>query len=343
MSYIRGLIRGAAYVSGALTTLHRIQNAHHLTTAMLHRVLPRGAAAWDAADPEYTLAADVFADALSFLADNYNIVSLKQLNAAQVGGPGLPEHPLLITFDDGWSDTLDHAAGPLQKRRLPAVCFVASDAVDDESPDWWQDTFTAAWRRQRVGEKEIIESWSTLGHAPIPDMPGVNAYLRCLMMLQELPADTRKSLLEPHRTFTEEQADRQMLSSNRVRMLVTAGIEIGAHGASHLPITMCRNALQEMSRSRLRLTSLIAATSQCAVTAMSFPHGRYNADAVQAARGAGYKLLFTSKPTLSRLKLGRPESNIHGRIQISSQEITDASGRFRADRMATYLFRRPAD
>lgn len=340
---IRERTKTAAYKFGVLSAYHRLRNNSNLTTVMFHRVLPKHSEALRTSDPLYTLPTDVFRDCLLFLRHHYNIISLTQLTTAQKTGERLPDCPLLLTFDDGWADTLDHAAPELNKMGLPGVCFVASDPLDDPEIDWWQDTFNSLWRHGQISEVHIREAWQTLRRPPIPNeqAPGVGPFLRCLAMLQEIPPTTRKALLGRHGATVPPGAERQMLRPESLRDLLESGVAIGAHGATHLPLTLCRNVEDELTRSRRRLSQILGGESQGAVTAMSFPHGRFTDDMVRTAWNAGYDSLFTSRQVLDRVKTGAPSATLFGRIEISLSGVTDTSARFRPELMAMLMFSRP--
>jgi peptidoglycan/xylan/chitin deacetylase (PgdA/CDA1 family) len=334
--------KSTAYKAGASRAYHRLRNRSHLTTVMFHRILPRNSAAWSICDRHYTLPTDIFADCLSFLNDNYSIISLTELGAAKMNGTALPEYPLLITFDDGWADTLDCAAKVLRKLGLPAACFVAIDALDDPESYWWQETFALAWRCRQVDEAGIREAWSHVKRPPIPTGPGINSYLRYLMMLEELPSDTRRTLLRQSPRAAAAPESRDILTPDRLGALLDIGIEIGAHGMTHLPLTMCRDPAEDLTRARLRLNEIVAGTRQVAVTAVSFPHGRFDQDTVQMARDAGYRLMFTSQARLNSLNRGCLTTDLYNRIEIPLSQITDNFGGFRAERMAALTFFRTA-
>jgi peptidoglycan/xylan/chitin deacetylase (PgdA/CDA1 family) len=332
MSSLKDRARSLSYAVGSLGLYHLIFNRPRLTVAMFHRVLPRTAPAWSAADQAYTLDTVIFDQCLAFFARHYTVVSLDQVLAAGAGGPPLPGWPLLITFDDGWADTLNHAAPLLAKRNLPAACFVVSDVLDDPTERWWQDRFVHAWRSKRA-EVENIKATSQA-----PSMRS-NPYLTGLTMMSDLPPSDRAALLDQWVAGLPSQAPRQMLTAAEVPELHRSGIAVGAHGASHVPLTLSRNPVDELTGARARLTEILAGSQQPDVTTLSFPHGRFDADIIVKARMSGYKMMFTSAPHLTELTGGRPTCDVIGRIEVSTRHAAP-DGHFRPDLLACQMFLR---
>jgi peptidoglycan/xylan/chitin deacetylase (PgdA/CDA1 family) len=64
----------------------------------------------------------------------YTVVSLDNVLAYYVDGAKLPPRAVLITFDDGYRDNLEHAAPVLERHGYPAVLFVPIAYLDDRLP-----------------------------------------------------------------------------------------------------------------------------------------------------------------------------------------------------------------
>ena len=72
-----------------------------------------------------------FAEQMALLvATGAHTVTLADLVAALHGGPPLPPRPVILTFDDGYSDFYTAALPVLQRDRLRAISFVVSGFVD---------------------------------------------------------------------------------------------------------------------------------------------------------------------------------------------------------------------
>jgi peptidoglycan/xylan/chitin deacetylase (PgdA/CDA1 family) len=64
----------------------------------------------------------------------YRPVSLEAVRDHYVDGTPLPRRAVLITFDDGYRDNLENAAPILLRHGYPAVIFVPTRFLDDDTP-----------------------------------------------------------------------------------------------------------------------------------------------------------------------------------------------------------------
>jgi hypothetical protein len=100
-----------------------------------------------------------------------------------------------------------------------------------------------------------------------------------------------------------------------------------------------RDAAGDLARARSALSDRLAAP----VRTLSFPHGSYDASTVQAARAAGYEIVFTSDRILNALPSNGPAPTLLGRVGIFEEELVDGRGRFRPEQLALWLWRPPIE
>lgn len=340
---LKDLAKTALYRSGALGLRHARANAQHLTVAMFHRVLDPADPLFGAADPTYTVTTEFFADCLQFFRRHYSMVSVGQVIAARQGGAPLPVRPLLVTFDDGWQDNLRYAAPVLRQAGAPALIFVAADPVASDEHFWWQERLFSAVRTHRLGRAEYERIAMALSLPMVPSAGGAYAnegsWLEIATRLSRLAAEQRAALLADL-PGDAPPARRLMLTPAELNALAEMGIDIGAHGASHAPLTYLDDAEADLRRARDVLGTLTGRPDR--ITTLSFPHGRYNDATVDAARRSGFALMFTSDYALNPLKNGRPTSDVLGRISIEGPLLADSAGRLRPELLALWLFDRPA-
>lgn len=327
---IKNGLRIALYHSGALGLLHRWRNRHALTVLMFHRVLPSHDPAMQLAEREFTLTLDAFQRILDFVVRHYHVVSLADLDAAHRGDAPMPATPLLITFDDGWRDTLTWALPELTKRHLPAVMFVPSEVPTLAAARWWQDALAAGLRQAPVAARLCADAGAAVTAS---DNVGqsVAAYVAAM------PPDERCRWMERHAPGMCSQVQtRQMVTCDELDAVCRTRMAVGGHGHTHGPLTLMADPAAELLASRRMLERLGQR-----ICSMSFPHGAWSAGLVAAARAVGLTWLFTSDPELTDVRHWPPLPTPIGRIHVSENPWTCTGGRVAPARLATYLFLRP--
>ena len=266
--------------------------ARTLTVVMFHRVLPADSAAYANSEQEYAVDVDDFEHCLRHLKQRYQVVSLAQVQAAADGGIPLPDHALLITFDDGWKDNVLHAEPVLARLGLRATLFVNADAVEQGGDRWWQDALVEMTRRRPEG-LEIL--------CGCRDFFAAGRFLLTLPLAQRLPR------IEQWLNYVP--AERQMLTSAELAALDPTVWDIGSHGATHVPLTHVADLDAELGGAARRL----CAWAGRPVEAFAFPHGRFNPEILRQALST-YGLVFTSEVVLNGTS--RAPGRLLGRIHI---------------------------
>ncbi len=332
MVSLRALAKKAAYRTGALSAYHARRNAATLTVVMFHRVLPKEEIVRRSADPLYTVTPQFLAGCVSFLRAHYNVVGLEDVSRSLNRLAPLPERAALITFDDGWHDNLLYAAPVL--KGTPWTVFVSTDAT--RQPEcWWQEVLLWALRSGAATEEEL---WRLCGGKS--ESQGIDISHALLLSFERLSPDARTAALYPYfAAFGGTSLPRMMLAASDLVELKRAGAGIGAHGASHMPLTLLR---EDEAAADLRIARdfIRDRAGQAEAPSMSFPHGRYNNRVCEMARGLGYPLLFSSDAVLNRCEDGWIGGDLLGRIPIDMHDVADESGEFDPSRLATWLFLR---
>ncbi len=335
---LKDFARKCLYVSGALGLYHRVRNADSLTVVMFHRTLREDDPRWASCDPDYTLGEDLFVDSLAFFKRHYRVVSLDAVLRARRDGTGLPPRALLITFDDGWLDNVDYALPALQRASLPAVMFVAADAVGARQP-FYQEQIIAAWR---LGKLTVDALAVTMGEhgGERPGRDGIAGLRQLIAQLERMSPASRRTVLERHADVLDDGLQHMVDVADLTR-LRTGGVELGLHGKSHVPMLRADDLDAELGGAREAMAAMLAqpeglASPACAT--LSFPHGSFDDAIAKRAREAGYELLFTSVPVLN--PVGAQPSWLLGRTGYETDTVADSKGTFCPDLLAWYLFRR---
>ena len=78
------------------------------------------------------LSIELFNEQISYIQKHYHVISAYDLMDAVQYGHDLPPNPLLLTFDDGYSDHFSNVFPELDKKKLPG-CFFPTRKVHPEA------------------------------------------------------------------------------------------------------------------------------------------------------------------------------------------------------------------
>lgn len=236
-----------------------------------------------------------FREHMKMLADCFNVLPLhKALHALQ--SHTMPPRAVCITFDDGYRSTYELALPVLQEFNLPATVFVTTGYVDQRE-NMWNDRIVEAVRSIQGDQLDLRPAGA--GRYPLTTVTE-----RCVaaheltQKAKYLPPAERMALITSLEAITDSQAAPLMLSSDMIRALHRAGIEIGAHTVSHPILTSLPDdvALQEMVDSKRTLETIIGEP----VRYFAYPNGKAGLDFDQRhmamARQAGFAAAFTTAP-----------------------------------------------
>ncbi|MDB5847865.1 MAG: polysaccharide deacetylase [Rhodoferax sp.] len=260
-----------------------------LSILIFHRVLPQ-------TDPIFPGEVDAAAfDAIcGWLAAWCNVLPLDTA-VQQLKNGTLPERATAITFDDGYADNRTVAQPILTRHGLPCSFFIATDFLDGGR--MWNDTVIEAVRHCRTPELDLSSLQKPDGSGDLgrhalgsPDARR-QAIESILGQIKYLPVAERK-------TLTERIADQAavtpandlMMTSQQLRELRAAGMQIGAHTRSHpiLAKLSADDAHAEIADSRRFLEDVLGER----VGLFAYPNGKpgtdYIPESVRIVRELGF-------------------------------------------------------
>lgn len=312
---MKALLKRLLWATRLLHIQRRIRNRRTLTVVMFHRVLPEGGEEWRHAEREYVVSTDEFSFCLQFFRRYYSVVSLEQVRAAAAGIAPLPDQALLVTFDDGWKDNVEHAQPLLAQYEIPATLFVNVDAVRQPDLRWWQDALVEVAHAAPQHLRKVHESG---------DFYAASGAL----LARALPE--RSAALAAWTTYSP--TNRQMLDEREVAALDRRVWDIGSHGLTHVPFTHAPSLEAEIEESARKLEQWCGK----GIDALAFPHGRYT-DVIAGLAKSVYCLIFSSKAELN-------DSDalpfVIGRVHIPSCALHNSAGNFSSLALALFLWRR---
>src|SRR3954464_3528094 len=200
----------------------------------------------------------------------------------------LPPRSLCITFDDGYADNYRIALPILRRLGLRATFFVATGFLDGGC--MFNDVVIEAVRRARSADLELTDL--ELGrHALGPEEQRARAIGRILARLKYFEPEPRgRAAFEIARRAGSRVPTNLMMTSEQVRALRAAGMDIGAHTVNHpiLAEVSLERARQEMEASRAQLERITCAPVRLFAYPNGSPRRDYHAEHVALARELGF-------------------------------------------------------
>lgn len=253
-----------------------------LTIVMYHRVM-------DKIDPlsPYTPTAEVFDCHMQTLANGFKVLPLSEAIERLRNG-SLPRRAACITFDDGYRDNYTVAAPVLRRYGLPATIFVCSGFLDGGR--MWNDSVVEAIRLA-TGPSIDARAIGLGFHAIGDDLDRATTIAKLLDQLKYLPFTARSEKVNELCALVGAALPTDlMLSTDEVRAVRCANIEIGGHTVNHPILTQIddHQARSEIVDNKAHLEDIVREK----ITLFAYPNGRPNQDYLvrhaMMAREAGF-------------------------------------------------------
>jgi peptidoglycan/xylan/chitin deacetylase (PgdA/CDA1 family) len=285
-------ISSALYHSRLLSALRTVahvgtrQTFHVLT---YHRVN-------DEADPYFpSVPTSVFEQQMAYVARAYPVLTIEDA-CERARRSALPPGALSITFDDGYRDTLTHAAPVLARYGLPATVFVTTGFIGGAEVPWF-DRLALAFRDTRAGA--ITTAWGET-YRLSTRRERLDALSRSIVYFKRLPDDHMRreadSLLDTLGVTDQRCFKNLMLTWDDVQAIAGLGFSIGAHTVNHpiLSRVSAERAWTEIIGSKTMIHAAYGRTP----TAFAYPNG-YDGDYTETVkhmvREAGFSCAVTSR------------------------------------------------
>ncbi len=245
-----------------------------------------------------------------WMAEWFQVIPLDEA-AERLTAGSLPPRAACITFDDGYADNQAVACPILLKHGLCATFFVSTGFLNGGR--MWNDTITETVRLTR---REVLElRGPRLGNLNAIAMQtaetkrsSLRALIRLIKYLQPSErADAVEELLEAAGLSEQDLPTNLMMSSEQVRSLRAAGMQIGAHTVHHpiLATLSDSDAEREIASSRDFLEGLLGQR----VPLFAYPNGRPGEDYLERdvalVKRLGFSAAVTTAPGVARASTDR--------------------------------------
>ena len=292
--------------------------SRRLTIVMYHYVRPLAGSRFPAIRG---LDVALFDQQLDYLDRHYSVVAMDAVLDALDGKAELPPCPVLLTFDDGYSDHYDHVFPRLARRGWSGAFFPPASAVlDRHMLDVNKIHFTLASGadpddlvaivdhacRDRAAEFGLAEpsAYRAKHWAPNTFDPAPVNYVKRMLQV-ELPAPLRAALADHlfARFVTADQAafaDELYVSAEQLGRMVAAGLHVGSHGDSHNWLGHMDSAAQARDLDR-SLEMLAAIGMDPARRTLCYPYGNFDQRTLDLLPAKGFRAALTTEIALAEI------------------------------------------
>lgn len=248
------------------------------------------------------ISADQFRQQVDIIKKYFLPMTLRDLMHAH-DAEKVPEHAVVVTFDDGYSDFADIAYPILKRAGVPATLFVTTGFVNGDL--WlWPDQLRYVLQHSAVDEVAIDGMPNKVCLSLDPN----KAWHRIADFCLGISNNEKLELID--RLFVELGVQKpksvpdyyRPLNWDQLRSMSKEGLDIGSHSISHPILTKLShdNLIIELAESRNLLESKI----DCPVLSFCYPNGSrsdYNFDIQKAIDKCGYEYAVAAFPGLSPL------------------------------------------
>lgn len=120
---------------GILDYIHN-KNRHKITVLTLHGVMEKHKQSlWEPLRPQ--LRPSELESILKVMSKYYHFITAEQCIGMLEGKVPIIEHALLLTFDDGYRNTIDYALPICEKFGIKPLLFIATGHIDSGKPFWF--------------------------------------------------------------------------------------------------------------------------------------------------------------------------------------------------------------
>lgn len=237
---------------------------------------------------------------MELMAEYFNVLPLSEACERLEDG-SLPERAACLTFDDGYADNAEVALPILQRCGLPATFFIASGFLDGGR--MWNDTIIEVMRRSQSPALDL--SAFGLGHVQTATVrQRCDGATSLIQRLKHRALDERNEAVAGLEALVGGVLPSNlMMTSEQVRRLVDAGMEVGGHTVNH-PILTRLDDNKARVEIRAGKDTLEAITGR-AVTLFAYPNGKpgrdYDHRHAAMVKEAGFRAAVCTQWGASRL------------------------------------------
>ncbi|MGC3833419.1 polysaccharide deacetylase family protein [Moritella viscosa] len=295
---------------GMLRYLH-FKNRHHITVIMLHGVMTsHKKVTWNPLRPQ--LSPNELRRTLQIISRYYQFITIEQCVDMLEGKIPSINNALLITFDDGYRNSIDYALPICQQFGIKPVLFVATGHIDSGLPFWFDRLDYAL--QQNMGELISLEYQE-------------NIYTFDARSRRDLQTSFKRFRDTCKQRFTDDIAMNQLFDSlsemlelrsgkalrdicakddwsgivswSLLREAVKSGsLDIASHTTDHWRLDSLSESqiLSQLQKSKMRIEQELSIHCRY----FCYPNGNYNSLSISLLKQNGYRAAFSTNTGLCK-------------------------------------------
>ncbi len=260
-----------------------------------------------------------------YFSENFHVVTMEQVLDSVRDGTGLPNNPLLLTFDDGYIDNYTYALPLLEEFGfqgsffIPGKTFTTHQLLDvnkihyilaaAEQASLVQDLKDRLdyYRGSEFDYPSNKELWNQYAVANRFDDAGTIFVKRILQTAIPEAARNRISsdLFKAHVGISEEQLAHELyMTEDQIRTMKRHGMFIGIHGYDHYWLgNLSENEMKtDIDKALETLGGFIDSNAWV----MNYPYGNYNQDVLDYIKSRGAVLGLTTEVRVAKIGVDNP-------------------------------------
>ena len=265
----------------------------------------------------------LFKEQVGYIKKHYTPVTVEEVIAAKNGEGQLPDHAILLTFDDAYADHFTYTFPVLEHEHIQGVFFPPVKAVTehtvldvnkvhfllastptDKMPQLLEELKGMVESNREAYKLDSFESYfSQLAVANRFDPKEVIFVKRLLQVA--LPEELRKKLttelFEKSVGMDESMFSRELyMSLDQIKCMVDCGMHIGSHGYDHYWLGSLPKEKQEFEISK-SIEFIESVGGDVNNWTIGYPYGNYNDDTIALLKQYGCKMGFTTRVAVADL------------------------------------------
>lgn len=260
-----------------------------------------------------------FEEQLAVICQNWRPISLTKLGQ-DVARRSVEDRSIVLTFDDGYIDNFVHAKPLLEKYKVPATFFIATQHTESQAPFWWDELQTILVDTPKLPEllqvligdelitadlsneatltpmlREKQNKWTACVNTPTERC---RIYEQIWMRLKTMSAHNQQVQMARLREWAglsqDSPAALRCMTPDHLHQLVSNPLfTIGSHTMNH-PALGERPADEQSSEivgGNQYLNNLMGKS----VELFAYPYGNYNETSVSLVKGEGLSTAVTTE------------------------------------------------